>query len=687
MQGENDTDSRDTNQIRILRERIAELEASVAELAKARKESDLIIELVPDLIAVASTDGYFKRLNPAWEETLGFTTDELLSKPFVNFIHPDDVERTMKEVEQQLSGERTICFENRYLCRNGEYKWLEWVATPVVDNTLLFATARDITERKKSETALREGEERFRKLFDTSHDVIVFLDREGNIMDINHHGEELTHYTRAELLRMNAFSDLILPEDHLIMRNVVRDAFEGRESRYVERWKARDGKIIYFDGLTVPQRSSGGDVLSTFCSLRDITQHKMSDDALKASEERFRAISSAAVDAVILTDSNGRIVYWNAASERMFGYPSEEAIGQDLHLLLAPAKYHEDFKKGFDRFRRTGQGLSIGNTMEFTAIRKDGSEFPIEVSTSAILIDGLWSAVGIVRDVTERTKAEDALRASEEELHYNYLLQSAVNMILSESLKEVSLETILQKALNIVVSIPEFSFEPIGCILLVEDEPGILKMKARSNLVEPDAKLCDAVPFGWCFCGRAAADRKLLFADHMDTRHEICHTAMPQHGHYAVPILFGGRTMGLLNIYLREGHVNSEKEEEFLLTVANNLAGIIMRRRAEEEKERLGEQLLQAQKMEAIGQLAGGIAHDFNNILTAMIGYGHLLKIKMEEDDPLRNYVEHILLLSDRAASLTQGLLAFSRKQIMNPEAVDLNAVIRRVERLLERII
>lgn len=114
---------------------------------------------------------------------------------------------------------------------------------------------------------------------------------------------------------------------------------------------------------------------------------------------------------------------------------------------------------------------------------------------------------------------------------------------------------------------------------------------------------------------------------------------------------------------------------------------ITMRRNAEEEKERLETQLRQAQKMEAVGQLAGGVAHDFNNILTAITGYGSLLRMKMKNDDPLRREVEHILASSERAARLTRSLLAYSRKQIINPKPVDLNRVVQGIERLLMRLI
>ena len=105
------------------------------------------------------------------------------------------------------------------------------------------------------------------------------------------------------------------------------------------------------------------------------------------------------------------------------------------------------------------------------------------------------------------------------------------------------------------------------------------------------------------------------------------------------------------------------------------------------ERRRLEEQLRHAQKLEAVGQLAGGIAHDFNNILTAMIGYGHLLLMKKGEDETVRNYADHMLTLSEKAAHLTQSLLAFSRKQVMNPQPLELNGLIKRVEKILARLI
>jgi len=114
---------------------------------------------------------------------------------------------------------------------------------------------------------------------------------------------------------------------------------------------------------------------------------------------------------------------------------------------------------------------------------------------------------------------------------------------------------------------------------------------------------------------------------------------------------------------------------------------VTARKQAEEERQKLEELLLQAQKMEAIGQLTGGIAHDFNNILTAITGFSAILKMKLRDNDPLRTYIEHILAASDRAANLTQSLLAFSRKQIMAPKPVDMNEIVRKGEKFLRRVI
>jgi PAS domain S-box-containing protein len=131
--------------------------------------------------------------------------------------------------------------------------------------------------------------------------------------------------------------------------------------------------------------------------------------SLQESEGKFSAIASTAADAIIVMDNKGIITYWNLAAERIFGYTVQETFGRELHSVIAPARYRAAYIKGLEKFMETGQGPAVGNTLEFIARRKDGTEFPIEVSTSTIPVEGEWHAVGIVRDISERKKTEQEL--------------------------------------------------------------------------------------------------------------------------------------------------------------------------------------------------------------------------------------------------------------------------------------
>ncbi len=157
-----------------------------------------------------------------------------------------------------------------------------------------------------------------------------------------------------------------------------------------------------------------------------IVRLKHAEEELRQSEDKFHKISSSAQDAIIMLDGDGKISYWNPASERIFGYTCEEAVGIELHNLLIPPIHSKDFKRGFEKFRKSGEGIVLGKTMVLTALKKDSTEFPVEVSISAVKIGAGWNSIGIVRDITERKRFEETIR----EMAYHDHLTGLPNRLL-----------------------------------------------------------------------------------------------------------------------------------------------------------------------------------------------------------------------------------------------------------------
>jgi PAS domain S-box-containing protein len=134
------------------------------------------------------------------------------------------------------------------------------------------------------------------------------------------------------------------------------------------------------------------------------------------SEEKFRSISDLVQDAILIMDNQGNISYWNNAAEKIFGYSAQEAFGKKLHILLIPQRYQAAYQRGFRKFKTTGQGPAIGNTLEFEATRKDGTEIPVELSVSAKKFKGEWNSIGIIRDIAKHKRVENELKQTSEKL-------------------------------------------------------------------------------------------------------------------------------------------------------------------------------------------------------------------------------------------------------------------------------
>ena len=171
--------------------------------------------------------------------------------------------------------------------------------------------------------------------------------------------------------------------------------------------------------------------------IRDITQMKKAEKALKESEEKYRTLTETASDAIISIDDKGLITMWNKAAEGIFGYSKKEAIGKFVANLIIPKEYRKAFKKGFEHFRKTGQWPHVRRTVELCGLRRDGSTFPFEVSFSALQLKEKWEATAIIRDITKRKKAEQKLKESSQNLAY---LSKKIIKIQEDERKRISRE-------------------------------------------------------------------------------------------------------------------------------------------------------------------------------------------------------------------------------------------------------
>jgi len=293
---------------------------------------------------------------------------------------------------------------------------------------------RDITERKRAEAALRKSEERFKQLAEVFPETIFEANMKGDVTYANEHGLKHFGLTQEDIAKGVNIFDMVSPHDRNLTLERIQSRIHGDNKRYLEyQALKKDGSTFYALALSVPIMVDGVPVgIRGF--ILDITERKQLEsqkeaalEALRESEERIRAITNSAQDAITMMDNNGNISYWNPAAEYILGYTNAEAIGRNLHELLAPERFLPAQFAAFPEFQKTGRGNAIGKTLELAARRKDGREIDVALSLSVVKIEEAWHAVGIMQDITARKRAEEALRESEE--RYRFLADHTADHI------------------------------------------------------------------------------------------------------------------------------------------------------------------------------------------------------------------------------------------------------------------
>jgi len=387
--------------------------------------------------------------------------------------------------------------------------------------------------------------------------------------------------------------------------------------------------------------------------------------------EKYEKLLDSTPDAMLFVNTQNNIILVNAQFEKIFGYRQDEIVGKKLDILV-PERYKKKHSRMVQKFFEQPKVRSMGTHLEIYAKRKDGTEFAADISLSPLQTDEEPLVTAAIRDITRRKEAET-------KVELNYYIQKVTNSMLKISLEPLSLNEQFDRILDLILNVPNLSLQSKGAIFLKDPKAEVLTLKAQHGFSEANSLPCTEVPFGQCLCGKSAVMSKLIYAGDMDAIHEIHDAEEFPHGHYCVPIVSGKNLYGLLNVYLQEEHKRSNREEDFLTSVASTLATIIERDRAEQEKKELQRQLAQAEKLAALGRFTANIAHEIRNPLTSVGGFARRLDKALPEDTKEKDYANIIIAETTRLEKILKNILSFSKEGIPNYTENDLAEVIELV--------
>jgi PAS domain S-box-containing protein len=266
-------------------------------------------------------------------------------------------------------------------------------------------------ERTAELARANESLEVYRRFVEASGEGFGMSDLEGKVVYVNPAMCRMMGELKPEEVIGKNVSDFYTADYIRKRKNeIIPTLLRGEVWQSDETFVTQQGKRIEGQHTMVLIRDEKGNPFRVAVVVTDITERKRAEEALRHSEERLHTICNSAHDAVVMIDGGGNAVFWNPAAERMFGYTADEMKGRNVHEILVPECYKEQAAHGFAEFTKSGQGPIIDNVLELTALRKGGTEFPIEISVAAFRIHEQWFAAGIVRDISQRKRAEAALR-------------------------------------------------------------------------------------------------------------------------------------------------------------------------------------------------------------------------------------------------------------------------------------
>jgi two-component system cell cycle sensor histidine kinase/response regulator CckA len=616
----------ETNQEELLREveklrsKVAELEELQGDLKESRSRYEAIVGAFDGLIYICSPEYKVEFMNGRFVERTGRNPvgeDCYLALHDLDEICPWCVN------ERVFAGE-TIRWEVK---SPKDDCWYYVVNTPIPhsDGTVSkMAMIQDVTERKLSEMALRDSEERFRSTFEQAAVGICHVAPDGRFIRVNQKLCDILGYTSADLLS-RTFQEITHPDDLEADLSYVKQILQGRIQSYSmeKRYIRNDGSHLWASLTVSPAREPDGSPKYFISVVEDISYRKEAEEAVRESEAQYRSLVEFSPDGVFV-QVRERIEFANSAMAKMIGADSPE----DLKGVLVLNLVHPDYRKAIQERICTNleQGKSVP-LLEQKLVRVDGSVFDAEAVGAPITYRGRKARQVLVRDISERKRAEDELLR----------LFAAV---------ENAGETIVVTDSDGSIIYVNPTFEEITGYSRQEAlgrSPRILKSGKHDRSFY--RRMWETLVSGQVWRGRFTNRRK------DGTLFEETATISP------------------------------------IMDTSGQIVNYVAVKRDVTNEVILQKQLLQAQKMEAVGTLAGGIAHDFNNLLQAILGYSDLLLMRKAPGDPERNKLEVIQQAARDGADLVSRILTFSRESDTKAHPVDLNEEVRKAQKLIRRTI
>lgn len=646
-----------------------------AALAASERRYRLMAENVNDMIWIINMNLEFVYISPSNEVVTGYTPEETHQIPLNRLLTAESYTRATQRLADELALEnsgqpfdpqRAITIEIEAIHKEGGILYLEITGTfnrnDKGEITEILILGRDFTKRKKAEQALAESEQRYRMIVENMQDVIWIMDFNLQYKYRSPSSMRITGYTADEIMNISP-KEILTTESYARAEKILTEELINEQSGLpLDLKRARtieleifkkDGQTAWVEVTASFNRDENGKPVEILLAVRDISARRKIEEALRESEQRYRMIAENIHGSIVLLDLNFEYQYISPSEVRMTGYTAEEIVKIPLKDQMTPESYRLVEKIISEELEREFSGRPVdpdrSRTMELEVYHKNGGTIWEEL-TAAFTRDKDGKPTGFLittRNVTERKKAQEDLKKSEQ--RYRMIIENMHEVIWTTDL---NLKT---------------TYMSPSCFRLSGYTPEELMSLPMEQFMTPETLAVTAS----VVMEEITAE---LSGDPVDPHRS---RTLAQE-----IIRKDGSTFWLevTGIFIRD-----EQGKAIGMLMAGR--DITERKKAEDEKNKLESQLMQAQKMEVVGRLAGGVAHDFNNMLSVILGYVDLAKLRLAKQHPVLTDIAEIEKAAIRSRDITTQLLAFSRKQIIEPKIIDLNDLIVHTQKAMIRLI